>query len=184
MTSRLRYRPDMETEDGRGMCLEKYLSHNKTKLMNRRIFYVVRTNAEKNIFKVGIGGYGSNARHTAHHRLNQYVIQHGTHKNHHKNACVGVKVFYIYSTGQTKNVNKVHSRIYKLEQKIIKAMDARRRRPLPNRGKERFVSIWPKLRDVIHDIVGRTDIVDTITTNTHHTRSWTKRNHRPRRPQT
>ena len=76
----LRSRPDMISNTG--VCLEEYLADYRTKLMNRRILYVVRTNAEKHIFKVGIGGYGSNARHTAHHRLNQYVIQHGHHENH------------------------------------------------------------------------------------------------------
>lgn len=94
----------------RGMKLEEFISKYSNDLKNSRVFYIIRPNADKNIYKIGISGNNDGK---GIGRFHQYLLYYGKHQDF--NSCAGVKVFYVKKTNYNKNVEERNSYIHKLE---------------------------------------------------------------------
>jgi len=93
-----------------GIDLGDFLNESKKKrLKDMRVFYIIRSVAEKNIIKFGVSdGAGFS-------RLNSYAIQYG---NRGKNRCTGVDLLFLGGTKQNENVAWTNSRVYKMEKQL------------------------------------------------------------------
>lgn len=113
-----------------GTELHNWLLKNGSSLKNKRIFYVVKANLdkEKDVFKIGISERGDNS---AIGRLIDYVHFYGVTNN--ENKCQGVKLYLLLANVFNPDVEASHSAVRKLETKVIAKYADRR-----ERGKERI----------------------------------------------
>lgn len=109
--------------------LDLWLENNEKLLNNKRIFYVLRANSDRDrVTKIGISVDGD-----AKNRMKRYIIQHG--KYNALNPCAGVSLFYIGYTEYNKNVSQRNSAIFRIEKEIKK--EWRTGNNLIGRGSER-----------------------------------------------
>ena len=135
------YRKD---NNGKPVFLEDWIQANRGKILNKRIFYVVRPNLEDDVTKFGIGGMDGGEG--AYNRLNQYVITYG--KNSRRNKCVGVLLFYLAGNKYNSLVQTSNSLVWKKE-KFLKDELKSTTDILPGRGAERTKLPINRLMDLI-----------------------------------
>lgn len=131
--------------------LDLWLEKNEKLLNNKRIFYVLRANSDRDrVTKIGISVDGD-----AKNRMKGYIIQHG--KYNPLNPCAGVSLFYIGYTEYNKNVSQRNSAIFRIEKEIKK--EWRTGKKLIDRGSERteldmkFIKTRIEQHNRIEDIV-------------------------------
>ena len=131
--------------------LDLWLEKNEKLLNNKRIFYVLRANSDRDrVTKIGISVDGD-----AKNRMKRYIIQHG--KYNALNPCAGVSLFYIGYTEYNKNVSQRNSAIFRIEKEIKK--EWRTGKKLIDRGSERteldmkFIKTRIEQHNRIEDIV-------------------------------
>ena len=126
-------------KNAKGTELHNWLLKNGDSLKNKRIFYVVKANLDKDkdVFKIGISERGDNS---AIGRLIDYVHFYGITNN--ENRCQGVKLYLLLANVFNPDVEASHSAVRRLETKVIAKYADRR-----ERGRERIhVSIHELFR--------------------------------------
>lgn len=139
-----------------GMNMEIFLREYRAFLKNKRVFYIIQANLDKNpsVVKFGISvdkGEG------AYYRLKKYQIQYGPNKVN--NSCKGVKVWFIWAVSYNQLVEKKRTRISKLEELVKRTYRSKfitsgtkergdERLPIHPRSLIKFVRTKiPKMRD-------------------------------------
>ena len=113
-----------------GIELDTWLRKHGDSLRNKRIFYVVRANLdkEKEVYKIGISERGSNS---AFGRLADYVHFYGVTDK--KNNCKGVKLYLLLANIFNPDVNAADAAVRRLETAVIRDFADKR-----ERGRERI----------------------------------------------
>ena len=94
-----------------GVELKTWLERNKEKIKDKRIFYVLKANLEKeDVYKIGISERGGTS---AYGRLNDYYHFYGTSSK--TNPCKGVKLYLVLANTYNVDVNASDSKVRKLE---------------------------------------------------------------------
>jgi len=95
----------------KGVELKTWLERNKEKIKDKRIFYVLKANLEKeDVYKIGISERGGTS---AYGRLNDYYHFYGTSSK--TNPCKGVKLYLVLANTYNVDVNASDSKVRKLE---------------------------------------------------------------------
>ena len=98
----------IELEDRNGVDLYDWLKKNDEKIKNKRLLYVIATNAEPKIIKIGISNQPT--------RIWSYVVEHGV--SNKKNRCEGVNLYFIASVQKIQTTSDGDSEVANLERKI------------------------------------------------------------------
>ena len=116
--------------------LEQYLnSKNKRLIRDYNLFYVLKANMEKDIFKIGIS--------SGTHRLSSYLNTYGKNV---KNKCSGVMLYYLLGTKKTDKFGIDKSFARRKEKQLINDL-----KKYNIRGDERFKISETKLEEAIED---------------------------------
>lgn len=129
-------------ESANGILLDKFLDRNKAKLKGYRVFYIVSSFAEKDVYKFGIH-LGKNPQ----SRLNSYVISYGRKDN--SNSCKGVKLHYLIGTKYNEQTTNTNTMVFKLEDYLKKVFKDR-----ILRGSERLRIPFREIMNVVKDFKG------------------------------
>jgi|TARA_R110002012_G_scaffold33262_1_gene97612 hypothetical protein len=116
--------------------LETYLSmKNKRLIRDYNLFYVLQTNMEKDIFKIGIS--------SGTHRLSSYLNSYGKSD---RNKCSGVMLYYLTGTKKTDKFGIDKSFARRKEKQLINDL-----KKYNVRGDERFKISEDRLAEAIFD---------------------------------
>ena len=109
--NKLKFKEHLEW-DKKGMDLNLFLRkyEKSDDLKNKRVFYVIRPNADKNVYKIGIAGVNDGK---AIGRFQQYRLYYGNDSRNNK--CTGATVHFVCKTNYNKMVEPKNSYIHKLE---------------------------------------------------------------------
>jgi len=125
-----------------GLPLTKaFLDKNKNRVENYRCFYIISTNLEPDIYKIGIS-----CRNTI-FRLNNYILEHGFKRS---NRVTGVRIHYLAGNVYNENVECIKTAIYKLE-KSLKSYFKIKQTLVKDRGTERVKMSFDSLVKLIKD---------------------------------
>jgi len=130
-------------QNKQGTELHNWLLENGDSLKNKRIFYVVKANMEKDkdVYKIGISERGDNS---AIGRLIDYVHFYGV--TNKKNSCQGVKLYLLLANVFNPDVEASHAAVRKLETKVIRDFADKR-----ERGRERIHVSIQELFDYLEE---------------------------------
>ena len=124
----------IEYENKEGIDLYEWLKDNYDRIEKLRLLYIISTNAEPKIIKIGVSNVPS--------RIWSYVNEHGT--TNKKNPCEGVNLYFIASV-EKRDVDPKKTEIANLETKVKNYMKKTKRliKQLHNnkhiRGDERYI---------------------------------------------
>ena len=119
------------------------------KLYNMRVFYIVRSNLDKNILKFGISdGNGF-------HRLTSYIFSYGKNV---KSRNSGIGICFLAGVNKREEVQWQNSRIYKMEAKLKNEL-SNKKLIVTGRGLERTSASIKQ----IENIMRQTNVEDELT---------------------
>ena len=131
--------------------LEQFLTKElQKKLYNMRVFYIVRSNLDKNILKFGISDGN------AFHRLTSYIFSYG--KNIKTQQHSGVGICFLAGVNKREEVQWKNSQIYKMETKLKYEL-SNKKLIVNGRGSERTSASIKQ----IENIMRQTKVEDEVT---------------------
>jgi hypothetical protein len=120
--------------------LENFLTNElKKKLNNKRIFYIVRSNLDKNILKFGISdGNGF-------HRLTSYIHSYGKYvPSKHS----GIGICFLAGVNKKEEVQWKNSQVYRMEVQVKKEL-SKQNLIVKNRGSERTSATIKEIESIM-----------------------------------
>lgn len=98
----------IELENKNGIDLFDWLKENDDIVKKKRLLYVISTNAEPKIIKIGISNQPT--------RIWSYVVEHGV--TNKKNRCEGVNLYFIASVEKIETTSDSNSEVANIEKKV------------------------------------------------------------------
>lgn len=135
--------PNIESPNG--VLLDKYLDRNKEKIRGYRVFYIISSFAERDVYKFGV-----HLGNTPHHRLNSYVISYGGKDA--TNSCKGCRLHYLIGTKYDERIKNTNTMVFKLEYHLKKVF--KDRILSISRGNERLRLPFREIMSVVRGFKG------------------------------